>query len=233
MTSEDIVLAAVRICDEGGIDALTIRRLAAELNIGSMTLYGYFRGKEEILDGVADYVLGRFTLPEVSADSPAEAARAVGYAFLAMMREHPSVIYLLSSRATMSQQSLRRAMEDVIGLLRRVGFEGAAAPRAYALLITYCLGFASYQLPRPWGRADSANVAELRRQRVHFYASLPLPAFANVVELSEAVASMPSDEQFEFGLQCLIAGLLASTGASPAVLGAGDKARRKTGAEAR
>lgn len=211
ITAESIVLGAVRICDEGGIDSLTIRRLAGELNIGTMTLYGYFRSKEEILDGVADYVLGRFALPEVAGKSPAEAARAVGHAFLAMMREHPSVVYLLSSRATMSRQSLRAAMEEVLALLQGVGFAGAAASRAYALLITYCLGFASYQLPRPWGRDDSPNVAELRRQRVHFYSSLPLPAFATMVELSEAVTGMPSDEQFEFGLQCLIDGLLAAT----------------------
>ena len=208
ITAEDIVLAAVRICDEGGIEFLTIRRLAADLSIGTMTLYSYFRGREEILDGVADYVLGRFEVPPVRTQTPAAAATAVAQAFLAMMREHPSVIYLLSSRTTLSQQSLKAAMEDVIGLLRAAGFDGATAAKAYALLITYCLGFASYQIPRPWGRTDSPDVAELRRQRVHFYSSLPLPAFANLVELSESITTMPSDEQFSFGLGCLIEGLV-------------------------
>ena len=229
VTAEGIILAAVRICDEGGIDSLTIRRLAGELNIGTMTLYGYFRSKEDILDGVADYVLGRFALPAVAGRSPAEAARAVGHAFLAMMREHPSVVYLLSSRATMSRQSLKAAMEDVIALLQGVGFGGAAAARTYALLITYCLGFASYQLPRPWGRDDWPNVAELRRQRVHFYSSLPLPAFAAMVELSEAVTGMPSDEQFEFGLECLINGLLAATAAALGRRRRGRRCRRTGG----
>jgi len=229
VTADDIVLAAVRICDEGGIDSLTIRRLAADLNIGTMTLYGYFRGKEEILEGVADYVLCRLHVPPVQAQTPVGVATAVGQAFLAMMREHPSVVYLLSSRATMSQQSLKAAMEDVIARLREAGFAGPVAAKVYALLITYCLGFASYQLPRPWGRADSPNVSEQRRQRVHFYSSLPLPAFANMVELSESITKMPSDEQFAFGLQCLIEGLMASGDMRPRASSGARRTKARTG----
>ena len=227
VTADDIVLAAVRICDEGGIESLTIRRLAADLNIGTMTLYGYFRGKDEILDGVADYVLGGFHVPPAREQTPVAVATAVGHAFLAMMREHPSVVYLLSSRATMSQQSLKAAMEDVLARLREAGFDGPVAVKIYAMLITYCLGFASYQHPRPWGRADSPNVSEQRRQRVHFYSSLPLPAFANMVELSESITMMPSDEQFDFGLKCLIDGLVApaGTGSPPSSGGGRAKAR--------
>ena len=210
MTAQRIVLAAVRICDEGGIESLTTRRLASDLGIGTMTLYGYFRSKEEILDAVADYVLGRFEVPSIDDPTPSAVAHDVAHAFLRMMREHPSVVYLLSSRATVSHQSLKAAMEDVISVLRDAGFRDETAAQAYALLITYCLGFATYQLPRPWGR-NSADVGELRRQRVHFYSSLPLPAFTNLVELSKAVTMMPSDEQFDFGLDCLIDGLVAKT----------------------
>ena len=210
ITAQRIVLAAVRICDEGGIESLTTRRLASDLGIGTMTLYGYFRSKEEILDAVADYVLGRFEVPSIDDPTPSAVAHDVAHAFLRMMREHPSVVYLLSSRATVSRQSLKAAMEDVVGVLRDAGFRDGTAAQAYALLITYCLGFATYQLPRPWGR-NSADVGELRRQRVHFYSSLPLPAFTNLVELSEAVTMMPSDEQFDFGLDCLIDGLVAKT----------------------
>jgi len=210
ITAQRIVLAAVRICDEGGIESLTTRRLASDLGIGTMTLYGYFRSKEEILDAVADYVLGRFEVPSIDDPTPSAVAHDVAHAFLRMMREHPSVVYLLSSRATVSRQSLKAAMEDVVGILRDAGFRDETAAQAYALLITYCLGFATYQLPRPWGR-NSADVGELRRQRVHFYSSLPLPAFTNLVELSEAVTMMPSDEQFDFGLDCLIDGLVAKT----------------------
>jgi AcrR family transcriptional regulator len=143
MTGEQIVLAAVRICDEGGIESLTTRRLASDLGIGTMTLYGYFRSKEEILDAVADYVLGRFEVPSIDDPTPSAVAHDVAHAFLRMMREHPSVVYLLSSRATISHQSLKAAMEDVVSVLRDAGFRDETAAQAYALLITYCLGFAT------------------------------------------------------------------------------------------
>ncbi len=212
VTPEQIVSAAVRICDRDGIETLTIRRLAADLDIGTMTLYGYFRGKEEILDGVADHVLGKLEIHPPKRRTPDAVARAVAVAIFAMMHEHPSVVYLLASRTTMSEQSLKMAMDAVLGALREAGFTDEGAVRAYALIMTYCLGFASYQLPRPWGPADVENVEELRRQRKHFFSSLPLPSFRNLVELSELVTMMPSDEQFTFGLDCMIDGLIQQPG---------------------
>jgi AcrR family transcriptional regulator len=212
VTAEQIVEAAVRICDRDGIDALTIRRLASDLDIGTMTLYGYFRGKEDILDGVADHVLGRLEISPARERTPTAVAHAVALSIFAMMREHPSVVYLLSSRSTMSKQSLKAAMDAVLGILREAGFTDEGAVRAYALIMTYCLGFASYQLPRPWGPDEAEDVEERRRQQRHFYSSLPLPDFNNMVELSELITTMPSDDQFEFGLDCAIAGLVTRPG---------------------
>jgi AcrR family transcriptional regulator len=209
VNAERIVQAAVRICDRDGINSLTTRGLAAELKIGTMTLYGYFRSKEEILDGVADYILGKFSLPAVAGAGPAEVVRQIAEAWFEMMRQHPSVVYLLTSRVTTSRQSLKAAMEDVIGALRAVGFTDEGAVRAYALIVTYTLGFTGYQAPRPWGDDRRDDVDELRRQRSHFNASLPRQEFANLVELNELAADMASTEQFRFGLECMIDGLLA------------------------
>jgi AcrR family transcriptional regulator len=212
VTTEQIVKAAVRICDERGLEFLTIRRLAEDLDIGAMTLYIYFRGKDEILDGIADHVLGNLQIPPMTDPTPAGMARNVAVAIFAMMREHPSVVHLLSSRTTMSERSLEVAMDHVIGLLRDAGFSDEGSVRAYALIMTYCLGFASYQMPRDWGRDNVEGVEELRRRKRYFYASLPLPQCANLVELSAVVTTMPSDDQFIFGLDCLIAGLTVQPG---------------------
>lgn len=219
VSTDQIVASAVRICDSDGIESMTIRRLAAELDIGPMTVYGYFRSKEEILDGIADHVLGSLEVPDGDDRGPAAAARRVAEAIFAMMRRHPSVVHLLASRTTMSEQSLRAAMDAVLGMLREAGFSDVGSVRAYALIMTYCLGFASYQMPRPWGRADREDVDELRRQRKHFYSSLSLPDFRNLVELSELATMMPSDEQFAFGLDCLIDGLVAQPGILRAAAG--------------
>ena len=212
LTADAIVEVAVRICDSERIDSLTIRRLAADLGVGPLTLYSYFRSKEEILDGVADHVLGSFEVPPVDGHSAEETVRSLAHALLGMMRRHPSVVYLMASRTTTSGRSMKGAMDDVIGCLRAVGFKDEAAVRVYAALMIYALGFASYQLPRQWG-LPGEQAAELRRQQTHFYASLPRDEFPNLVDLSPVVTTMASDEQFDFGLDALVAGLRTTVGA--------------------
>lgn len=205
LTADVIVDAALRIADaEADLDRLTVRRLADELGVGTMTLYGYFRGKDEILDGMADRVLGGMRLPATPDQGPAEALRTVAHAFLAMMREHPSVVRLLAGRVTDSRTALRGAMEAVLQRLVDAGLPGPVAVRCYGFLITYAIGFASYQVPRPWGRRDSKDGAERRRQRRHFYAGLPIDEFPRIVTLADEVVELPGDEQFAAGVEAFI-----------------------------
>lgn len=205
LTPERIIEAALRLSDtEADLDRLTVRRLASELGVGAMTLYSYFRSKDDILDAMADHVLGRMTLPAEPDAGPAEALRTAGHAFLAMMREHPSVMRLFSSRVTDSRTALRGAMEAVLQRLVDAGIPGPTAVRCYGFLITYAIGFASYQTPRQWGRHDGDSGAEERRQRSHFYAALPIDEFPQVVGLADEVADLPSDNQFEAGLEAYI-----------------------------
>lgn len=208
VSRDQIIEAATRIADEESIEALTIRRLAADVGTGAMTLYSYFRNKEEILDAIADHVLGGFTLPPAEENEPRAVVRSLAFAFLRMMREHPSIVRLFTTRVTTSRESLRGAMEAVVGRLREAGFDGPSAVRAYGLIMHYTLGFASYQAPRPWGKSEHPDIDELRRQRTHFYAALPLAEFPHLVSLAGDVTTLPSDEQFEFGLECLIEGFL-------------------------
>jgi AcrR family transcriptional regulator len=205
LSPERIIEAALSISDsDGDLDRLTVRRLASDLGVGTMTLYSYFRGKDDILDGMADYLLGRMELPAEPDAGPAEALRTVGHAFLALMREHPSVVRLLATRVTDSRTALHGAMEAVLRRLIDAGIPGPDAVRCYGFLITYAIGFASYQRPRQWGRRDNAAAPEWRRQRMHFYAALPFETFPSVVSLADEVSQLSSDAQFESGLEAYI-----------------------------
>jgi AcrR family transcriptional regulator len=209
LTPERIIEAALRISDaEADLDGLTVRRLASDLGVGTMTLYSYFRSKDEILDGMADHVLGRLRLPAEPDAGPAEALRTAGHALLALMREHPTVVRLFSTRVTDSRAALRGAMEAVLQRFVDAGIPGPLAVRCYGFLITYAIGFASYQGPRQWGRLRDAAGAEERRQRTHFYAALPIEDFPQVVANADAVAGLPSDEEFEAGLEAYIEGMV-------------------------
>ncbi len=60
---DDIAAAAIRIADAEGFEAVSMRRLAAELDAGTMTLYHYVRTKDELLTLVFDVLMGEVALP--------------------------------------------------------------------------------------------------------------------------------------------------------------------------
>jgi AcrR family transcriptional regulator len=214
LTRERAVEAAVRIGDEQSLEALTMRRLAAELGVGTMTLYSYFDNKNELLDGIADHILGSMILPPLDGVETADALRLIAHSLRNMMHAHPSIVRLFTSRTTRSPRAMKGSYEQPLQALLNLGFDKVAAVRVYGLLLTYAIGFAAYELPRPWGRRRSEvdGVEELRRQRRHFYQALPRQEFPSLVDLSGTLVSLPSDEQFGWGLDVLIAGLLATSG---------------------
>ena len=210
LSADRIIEAALRISDaEGDIDRLTVRGIAADLGVGTMSLYSYFRSKDEILDGMADRVLGGMQFPDEPDAGPAEGLRTVAQAFLSTMREHPSVVRILATRLTSSPVALRGAMEAVLQRLVDAGIPGPLAVRSYGFLITYAIGFVSYQTPRPWGAATTDQTAELRRQRSHYYAGLPIDDFPHMVKFADLIVDVAGDEQYALGVEAFIASVLA------------------------
>ena len=205
LTRESIIEVALQIADSApDLEALTLRRLAGELGVGTMTLYSYFRSKDEILDAMADEVLGRLKLDLPDDEAPADAIRAVAHAFLSMMREHPLVVHLLAGRVTDSPTALRGAMEIPLQRLVNAGLPGPLAVRTYSFLITYTLGFVTYVLPRPWATSDDPEAAEWRRRRSHYYAGLPIDEFPVMVGLACELANLPADSQYEAAVEAFI-----------------------------
>jgi AcrR family transcriptional regulator len=64
ITRDELAAAAVRIADTEGFAALSMRRLAAEVGVGTMTLYHYIRNKDELLTLVNDAVMGEVVVPD-------------------------------------------------------------------------------------------------------------------------------------------------------------------------
>jgi AcrR family transcriptional regulator len=92
-TRSELAQTAIRIADTEGLDALSMRRLAAELGAGTMTLYHYVRTKDELLTLVSDEVMGEVLLPEghVLPTEWTEAIVVVASRSREAMRRHPWV----------------------------------------------------------------------------------------------------------------------------------------------
>jgi AcrR family transcriptional regulator len=99
-TRDEIAAAAVRIADDEGIGALSMRRLAAELEAGTMTLYHYVRTKDELLTLVTDAVMAELLVPddEMPADWR-DAMTLLAHTSRAALVRHPWVFDIVDDPA--------------------------------------------------------------------------------------------------------------------------------------
>src|SRR5919204_2711009 len=64
LTRDRVLHAAIELADEGGIESLTMRKLARALGVEAMSLYNHVANKGDLVDGIVDLVVGEIELPE-------------------------------------------------------------------------------------------------------------------------------------------------------------------------
>ncbi|MFH8474236.1 TetR/AcrR family transcriptional regulator [Streptomyces sp. NPDC018000] len=102
----DIAAAAVRIADAEGLDAVSMRKVAAELGCGTMSLYNYVPRKEDLYELMLDAVSGGYEFPEPSGDWRADLV-ALAHQAREMMHRHTWVPRLMSPVYGFSPNVLR------------------------------------------------------------------------------------------------------------------------------
>ncbi|GGR88076.1 MULTISPECIES: TetR/AcrR family transcriptional regulator [Streptomyces] len=105
-TRDDIAAAAVRIADAQGLDAVSMRHVAAELGCGTMSLYNYVPRKEDLYELMVDAVGGEHELWEPSGDWRTD-MRRVARQTRELMRRHPWLPRLMSPAYGFSPNALR------------------------------------------------------------------------------------------------------------------------------
>ena len=209
MTVEDILEQALTISDTEGLHSLTIRRLANETNLGTMTLYNYFDSKSDLLQNMADFVLSRFQAPAADSISLREYIWQLTHGWRQMMLTHPTIVQLILQQVTTRPAARQASFERPIADLTRLGLAGDQAVRVYGFTVTYALGFTAYQLPRPWGHESmpSNDVDEQRRQQSLLVQSLSIHEYPTMVANADAIVSLPTINQFDWGLDVFLDGL--------------------------
>jgi len=200
LSRERIARAALELSDREGVEGLSMRRLALELGVTPMALYVHFRNKDDLIDAVVDLAARELTLP--SERGPWK--RQLGLLMAEIRRgveRHPAALRVRLARPLMSP-GVMRGTELGLRILLRAGFSRADAVSAWRALFSYTLGFASF--------SSETLTPDARRHARTALAALPEEEFpALSASASEAVAAMGGEEQFEFGLGCLLAGLEA------------------------
>lgn len=203
LSRERVLAAAVEVADAGGIGGLTIRSIAQQLGAKPMSVYYHVANKDEILDGIVDFVFSQIELPTAGGDWRAEMRRRAASARQVLGR-HRWAIGLLESRTSPGPATLRHH-DTVIGTLRAAGFSLEMTAHAYALIDSYTYGFALQEAALPFEGPDT--VAPVAESIMEQFASGEYP---NMVEMATGYyfkTSYDFADEFDFGLDLILDGL--------------------------
>jgi AcrR family transcriptional regulator len=203
LSRERVLRAAIGLADAGGIEALTMRRLAQELGVEAMTLYYYVAKKDDILNGIVDMVVSEIQLPPSGAEWKGAIRQSAISAHEILVR-HPWSASLVLSGAGVSAARLRW-MNAILGALREGGFSADMTDHAYHALDSHIMGFTLWEVGMNLGSDEdlkglaAAFLDELARDE--------LPHLAEHVE--QHLKPRRSDDQgeFAFGLDLILDGL--------------------------
>ena len=203
LSRERVLRAAIAHADAGGLEALTMRNLAEELEVAPMALYRHVANKDDLIDAMIDVVFSEISLPLGGADWRT-AMRQRAISVREALSRHRWAIGLMESRRSPGPANLRHH-DAVIGKLRAAGFDIAMAAHAYSLLDSYIYGFALTNLNLPFD--TSVEIADVAQSMLE-----PFPAneYPNLVEiLTEHVMKPGYDygDEFEYGLDLILDGL--------------------------
>jgi AcrR family transcriptional regulator len=205
LSRERIVQAAIRLADADGLAAVSLRKVAAELDAGPMRLYGYIDTKEELLELMLDAVHAEI---EPAGDDWRQALRSLADATRAAAHRHEWFADLIGGRPQLGPNTLASG-NAVVAAMHGVDLD-VIVP-AIAAVSAYVIGAVRKEIAER--RAERASGADLRQFQADFgpylertFATGRFPALATVVRDGPHLSA---DETFRIGLDFLLDGIEA------------------------
>jgi AcrR family transcriptional regulator len=203
LTRDRILRAAIRIADEEGLDALTMRRLGQELGVQAMSLYNHVANKDDLYQGIVDLALSEIEVPSPELDWKAALRQSAISAHQAFVR-HPWACNLHMATPSVKDERMLW-MEGVLRTLREAGFSPNMTHHAYHALDSHITGFTLWLVNMPFdSREELLDMAE------QFIPRIPADRFPYVIEHAKEHLEDPNPDEpseFEFGLDLILEGL--------------------------
>jgi AcrR family transcriptional regulator len=196
-----VLQAAVALADEGGIKALSMRKLAQELGVEAMSLYNHVANKDDILDGIVELVASEIDLAPGEADWRAGVRRRAISAHEVLL-QHSWACNLWMSSPTFGPARMGWA-DAVLRGLREGGFPGDLTYHGFHALQSHVMGFTLYVA------SFQFDVADLKELATTFLRDFPGDEYPDLAEHIRQHME-PSEEHegtFVFGLDLILDGL--------------------------
>src|SRR5918999_1754308 len=201
LTKEHVLEAAIALADEGGIKALSMRKLAQELGVEAMSLYNHVANKDEILDGIVELVASEIDLAPEDADWKAAMRRRAISAHDALSRPSWACSLWMSSRTFGPGRT--RFADSVLRGFREGGFSEELTYHGFHALQSHVMGYTLY------AASLSFDAAELKELAARFLREFPSDEYPDLAEHIRQHLEPEEAHQgtFEFGLDLILDGL--------------------------
>jgi len=198
LSKERVLRAAMELADREGIEALSMRRLAAELGVEAMSLYYYVKSKDDILGGIVDLALTEIEPASGGADWKS-AVRRSAMSYHETLGRHPWVNNVTSGSAS---PALFDYMDALLRRLRDAGLSPELSHHAYHALESHVVGSSLWLARIPPKEQLDVLATEVLRQ-------LPAETYPDVVlHIQQHLSGKPEGMNFfEFGLDLILEGI--------------------------
>jgi TetR/AcrR family tetracycline transcriptional repressor len=206
LTREKVLEAGLRLVDEHGMSALSMRKLAAELGVEAMSLYNHVKNKGDLVDGITAHVVEFVPLPDEDWGWETRVRRIVEGLYTVFTR-HPAVVRALASaEANPRSPGALRVIDALTGALLDGGLDEAAAARGYRSLMGLTFGAVL---------VDSVGLAGTPAEREEpvddWFVRMVNPRdHPNLLRVLPALQSVDCVQDFQEQLALLLAGLRVS-----------------------
>ena len=204
LSRERVLRAAVGLADRGGIEALSMRKLGQELGVDAMALYRHVQGKDDLLDGMIEVIVGEIHGPDLGEDWKSGLRERVMAARQVMLR-HPWAPRVLEERGTAGPASLAH-IDAVLATLLGGGFPMDTAHHALHVLSSRIFGF-HQDLFDDSGQARPDPEAAAMIVRTLAVSYPHLAELAGSVSHDGGLGGCDDDVEFAFGLDLILDGL--------------------------
>lgn len=207
LTRERVLAAALQIIDDGGVEALSMRRLGHVLDRDPMRLYRYAASKDALLDGLVELVLSDLTVAQADNGDWEQALRRTAHSFRSIALAHPHIVPLLVTRPLATPLGLRplgalRPLEALLELFSAAGFDAHGALHAYRFFFGFLHGHVLTELQERVH--DPEETDDLLRLGLY---RLPRREFPRLRSLAAALATYDGERELNQGLDIVLAGL--------------------------
>ncbi|MFC0431123.1 TetR/AcrR family transcriptional regulator [Kutzneria buriramensis] len=208
LSVEQIVAVAIRLADAEGTQALTMRRVATEAGTGTTSLYRYVTNKDELLELMVDAVQGEREWPTPSGDWRADLT-VVADGMRATMLRHPWLATELRSRPTLGPNALRQA-DFALAAAGGATDDITLASALLGTVANYVHGAVLAELSEREDVRSTGMTQDEWRSAVSPYVREVIIDSGNYPRVARRIFEaddLSHDQQFAFGLECVLAGI--------------------------